>query len=131
MLDVMANGCDGSMCTVHTRAGQSAVDRIVELATRGGRGLSEMTAQLLIAGSIDYIVHLRLVEEFSDEGEIVGHRHRFIDEISEVAGRGEGGRPALNQLFGPGPMGRAVPMTRSFPHMAELVAAGFDPELLT
>jgi pilus assembly protein CpaF len=128
MLDVMANGCDGSMCTVHTRSGQSAVDRVVELATRGGRGLSESTAQLLIAGSVDFIVHLRLRESFNSDGS--GSRERFIDEVSEVAGRGEGGRPALNQLFGPGPDGRAVPRTRSFPHLAALVETGFDAGLL-
>jgi len=130
MLDVVANGHPGSLATVHALRGHAAIDRMVELSTRGG--LSETSANRLIAGSVNLIVHMELVEELSEtpEGGVAGRRQRYVDEVLEVAGLSDAGRPALNVLFHPGPDGRAIPSGTPPADLPGLVRAGLDPALL-
>lgn len=130
MLDVIANGHPGSLATVHALRGHAAIDRMVELATRGG--LSETSANRLLAGSVNLIVHLELVEDLAEtaDGTVAGRRLRYVDEVLEVAGLSDGGRPALNTLFRPGPDGRAVPSGTPPADLDALVRAGLDPSVL-
>lgn len=130
LLDLVANGHPGSLATLHALRGPAAIDRMVELATRGG--LSETSANRLIAGSVDLIVHLDLVEDFtsSGPGRVTGRRYRFVDEVLEVAGLSDAGRPALNTLFRRGPDGRAVPSGTRPAALEDLLAAGLDESLL-
>jgi hypothetical protein len=72
---------------------------------------------------VDLIVHLTAYPE-----EATGRRRRIVSEVIEVD-TGEGHRPAVTDLFRPGPDGRAVPVGRpSF--LDDLVRAGLDPSLL-
>jgi Flp pilus assembly CpaF family ATPase len=128
MLDVIANGSPGSLFTLHAGRGYAAISRMVALATR--HGLSRDTANELIAGTVDYLVHLELVEELHEheDGRVTGRRYRFVDEVLEVTGRSESGGPAIPAVFTPGPDGRAVPGTRPVEeNLAELIRAGLDP----
>jgi pilus assembly protein CpaF len=61
-----------------------------------------------------------------------GALRRYVSCVLEVAGVGESGRPATNELFTPGPDGRAVPSgTPPSPQLLDvLTRAGFDPGLL-
>jgi Flp pilus assembly CpaF family ATPase len=111
MLQAMTTGDGGSLCTVHARSARHAVERLVTLCLMGpaaggppGR-MSDVFAYRLFADAVDFIVHIRMV----DETHLGGARHRFVNEILEVTGVGEGGRPATNQIFGPGADGRAAP----------------------
>jgi Flp pilus assembly CpaF family ATPase len=109
MLQAMTTGDGGSLCTVHARSARHAIERLVTLClmapAAGGGGMSEVFAYRLFADAVDFIVHIRMV----DETHLGGGRHRFVNEVLEVTGVGEGARPATNQIFGPGADGRAVP----------------------
>ena len=67
--------------------------------------MTDAFAYRLLAGSVDFLVHLNLL----DETAIGGRRHRFVSEVVEINGIGEFGRPATTTVFAPGPDGRAVP----------------------
>jgi Flp pilus assembly CpaF family ATPase len=124
MLDAMSTG-DGSLCTVHARSAAQAIDRLVTLAMSAGVGMTDAFAYRLLAGAVDVLVHIQLL----DETALGGRRHRFVSEVLEVNGIGEHSRPALTTVFGPGPDGRAVPMHQPA-CLPDLVRAGFDPAFL-
>jgi Flp pilus assembly CpaF family ATPase len=124
MLEAMSTG-DGGLATLHARSASRAIDRIVTLCMSAGLGISDTFAYRLLAGAVDLIVHLDLL----DEGALGGKRHRYVREVIELDGIGESGRPALNTVFGPGPDGRAVPRHRPA-CLDELIRVGFDPRFL-
>jgi pilus assembly protein CpaF len=124
MLEAMSTG-DGSLCTLHARTAQHAIDRVVTLCLSAGVSMTEAFAYRLLAGSVDLVVHLTLV----DESATGGPKHRFVSHVIEINGLGEGYRPATTTVFGPGDDGRAVPLHQSS-CLSELVRAGFDPALL-
>jgi Flp pilus assembly CpaF family ATPase len=124
MLNAMSVG-DGSMCTLHARSAAKALDRIVTLCLEQGAGMTDAFAYRAAADGIDLVVHLAMRHDAATGGA----RHRFVTEVLEVDGIGEGGRPVVTTVFAPGPDGRAVPAHH--PHcLADLVSAGFDPSLL-
>ena len=124
MLEAMSTG-DGSLCTLHARTAQHAIDRIVTLCLSAGVSMTEAFAYRLLAGSVDLVVHLTL----RDESASGGAKHRFVSHVVEIAGLGESSRPATTTVFGPGDDGRAVPLHQPS-CLPELVRAGFDPTLL-
>lgn len=124
MLEAMSTG-DGSLCTLHARTAQHAIDRIVTLCLSAGVSMTEAFAYRLLAGSIDLLVHLTLL----DRSATGGPKHRFVSQVVEISGLGEGLRPATTTVFGPGPDGRAVPLHRPA-RLDDLVRAGFDPAFL-
>jgi pilus assembly protein CpaF len=130
MLHAMNEGKGGSMCTLHARTARSAIDRIVTLCLEAGIGMSETLAYRLVAEAVDIIVYIDLV----DETGIGGAKHRFVSEVLEVTGIGEGQRPAVQRVFGPRESGgrrepRAVPDTPPL-CIRDLERAGFDRRLL-
>lgn len=127
MLDAMASGGDGSLCTLHVKRGVNPLTRMVSLAMRGADALSEHAAHQLIATAVDLIVHIDLIDEPAQLGH--GTRCRVVSQVLEVTGVGEGGRVATNEIFAPGPDGRAVTATTPA-CLPDLVAAGFHPDLL-
>ena len=124
MLEAMSTG-DGSLCTLHARTAQHAIDRIVTLCLSAGVAMTDTFAYRLLAGSVDYLVHLTLL----DESALGGHKHRFVSQVVEINGLGEGSRPATTTVFGPGADGRGVPLHRPGA-LGDLVRAGFDPGFL-
>jgi Flp pilus assembly CpaF family ATPase len=124
MLEAMSTG-DGSLCTLHARTSQHAIDRIVTLCLSAGVAMTDTFAYRLLAGSVDLFVHLTLL----DQSVAGGPRYRFVSQVIELNGLGEGSRPATTTVFGPGPDGRAVPLHRP-ECLPELVRAGFDPTFL-
>ncbi|MDH6130513.1 CpaF/VirB11 family protein, partial [Kitasatospora sp. GP82] len=131
MLHAMNEGEGGSMCTVHARSAEMAIERLVMLAMQDeGTQMTDALAYRLIANAIDVIVYVRLV----DETAIGGSRHRFVSQIVEVTGVGEGGRPSRQVVFGPREEGqrrepRAVPLMA--PQCIEdLDRVGFNRALL-
>jgi len=110
----------GSLSTTHAHDARAAIERLVTCALEAGPHITQEYAYLQIASHIDLIVQIA-VDDRSSRG---GGKSRYVSEVVEVA-RGEGGRPAISDLFAPGPDGRAVPRTRpSF--LADLRAVGFD-----
>ncbi|MGW4890726.1 CpaF family protein [Kitasatospora sp. NPDC004240] len=130
MLHAMNEGEGGSMCTLHARSAEMAIERLVMLAMEAGTGMTDALAYRLIANAVDFIVYVRLV----DETAIGGKKHRFVSDIVELTGVGEQGRPSRQAVFGPREeAGRREP--RAVPLMppqclADLERAGFDRRLL-
>jgi Flp pilus assembly CpaF family ATPase len=131
MLHGMIEGEGGSMCTVHARSARAAIERVATLVLEAGIGMSVELAYRLIAEACQFIVYLRQV----DETEIGGKRHRFVAEVLEITGLGEGGRPSVQRIFAPKEEGgrrepRAVP--QQMPAcIDDLVRVGFQREWLT
>jgi pilus assembly protein CpaF len=110
----------GSLSTTHAHDARAAIERLVTCALEAGPHVTQEYAYLQIASHIDLIVQIGV----DDQTSAGGRKHRYVREVIEVA-RGEGGRPAITDVFGPGPDGRAVPRTRpSF--LSDLERAGFD-----
>lgn len=126
MLDAMASGGDGSLCTCHVKRGVNPLTRMVSLAMRGADALSEHAAHQLIATAVDLIVHLDLYDEPAGATGTGGGRRRVVSQVLEVTGVGEGGRVATNVVFAPGPDRSAVTATTPA-CLPDLLAAGFDP----
>jgi pilus assembly protein CpaF len=118
----------GSLSTTHAHDARAAIERLVTCALEAGPHVTQEYAYLQIASHIDLIVQIAVRDHRGDASAPGGGKLRYISEVIEVA-RGEGGRPAITDVFGPGPDGRAVPHTRpSF--LPELEQAGFDPAWL-
>ena len=62
MLEAMSTG-DGSLCTLHARSAQHAIDRIVTLCLSAGVSMTDAFAYRLLAGSVDLFVHVELLDD--------------------------------------------------------------------
>ncbi len=114
----------GTLSTTHAHSARAAIERLVTCALEAGPHITQDYAYLQIASHVDLIVQISV----DDQTRHGGRKQRYVSEIIEVS-RGEGGRPAVTDVFAPGPDGRAVPRTRpSF--LADLERAGFDPAWL-
>jgi pilus assembly protein CpaF len=114
-----AQAGSGTLSTVHAHSARAAIERLVTCALEAGPHVTQDYAYLQIASHIDLIVQLDVQHAHAH-----GRKYRYIREVIEV-GRGEAGRPAITDVFAPGPDGRAVPRTRpSF--LADLERCGFD-----
>lgn len=125
MLDAMSTG-DGSLCTLHARTAQHGIDRLVTLCLQAGVGMNEVFAYRLLGGAVDFIVHVHLEQDRDDAN---ARPARYVSQVIEISGIGEGSRPATTTVFAPGPDRRAVPVHRP-ECLDDLILAGFDPDLL-
>lgn len=80
MLEAMSTG-DGSLCTLHARSAHHAVDRIVTLCLSAGVHMTDTFAYRLLAGSVDFLVHIELVDEPTP-----GKRQRFVSQVVRSTG---------------------------------------------
>ena len=126
MLEAVSTGGKGSLCTIHANSAKGAMERIVSLCLSRA-GMNELFAYRLAAGAITYIVNVEMIDE-TLSGEQGGRRRRYVNQIVEITGMGESGRPDFNELFIPGPDGRGVPHSRpSQDRLPQLKRAGLDP----
>jgi pilus assembly protein CpaF len=116
----------GSICTIHARNPQSVIDRCIELALTHGEEMSAELAQRMVAGALDLIVYVDIV----DETRIGGRKHRFVSHIVEIVGAGDRGQVVATELFGPGPDGRAVPRHHPERIRDQLLRVGYDSRAL-
>ncbi len=125
MLEAMNSGQEGSMCTLHANSPEEAFDRILILGLRGGLALAERAIHILVGMAVDLIVQVR---KHYDGRRTV----RYVSEVLEVLPPGDTERPAVNRLFLPNGGGPAAAAHTPSPGLMErLVAAGFDPGLLS
>ena len=116
----------GSICTIHARNPASVIDRAVELALTHGAEMTAELAQRMVAGALDLIVYVDIV----DETRIGGRKHRFVSHVVEIVGAGERGQVVATELFGPGPDGRAVPRHHPERVREQLQRVGYDSRTL-
>lgn len=116
----------GSICTIHARNPSSVIDRCVELALTHGPEMTAELAQRMVAGALDLIVYVDIV----DETMIGGRRHRYVSHVLEVVGAGDRGQVVATELFAPGPDGRAIPRHHPERLREVLLRAGYDTRRL-
>ena len=118
MLNAMSQGNDGSMCTVHADSSATVFNKMALYAMQAQERLPlEATCQLA-AAAVDLVVFIAK----SGDG-------RWVSSVRQVVGV-EGAQVITNELFRPGPDGRAIPGV-PVPHdlARELTAHGWDERL--
>jgi Flp pilus assembly CpaF family ATPase len=101
LLNCMSQGNDGSLATIHTSSSRQAFSRLMTYAAQSAERLSFEATAMLVAGAVDFVVHLA----WSRDGA------RVVSSVREVLHR------------------RAVPATPiRADTLDELVEAGFNPD---
>ena len=119
LLNAMSQGTDGSMATLHASSSKGAFSKLATYAVQAPERLPLEATNLLVANAVHFVVHLAQDAE-----------RRFVSSVREVVDA-EGPLVVSNEIFRPGPDGRAVPGTPIRAEtMEELVGVGFDPVLL-
>ncbi len=124
MLTAMGSGNPGSLCTLHANSSAAAASRMVAIGLTSTHRLPADATHALIADAVDFVVHLTLVDPAVAAG------RRVVSSIREICGLGENGRITSNEIFTPDTGGRARPAVAP-QCLPDLIAAGFDPDLLT
>lgn len=130
MLNAMSQGNDGSLSTIHARSSEGVFGKLALYAAQSPQRLAQETTALLVAESVNLVVHLGFA----------GADRRVVTSVREVVGA-DGLRVASNEILRPGPAGYAVPGGSAPGGLApggsvsaglldRLEAAGFDPDLL-
>ncbi|GAA2019434.1 hypothetical protein GCM10009839_14890 [Catenulispora yoronensis] len=127
MLEAVSTGGRGSLCTMHANSARDVFGRFVTLCTR--TNMTRDSAVQLAAESLHYIVNVQMDSDSASGMQNTRSARRFVDQIVEVNGMGDGMNPSATDVFAAGADGRAV-----FAHrpekMARLQKAGFDPNWL-
>ncbi|HET9126463.1 MAG TPA: ATPase, T2SS/T4P/T4SS family [Propionibacteriaceae bacterium] len=119
LLNAMSQGTDGSMATLHASSSRGAFSKLATYAVQAPERLPLEATNLLVANAVHFVVHL------AQDGEA-----RYVSSVREVIDA-EGPMVVSNEIFRPGPDGRAVPgVPLRNDTMDQLVAVGFDPGLL-
>jgi Flp pilus assembly CpaF family ATPase len=128
MMNAMSQGNDGSLTTIHANTPRGVFHRIAVYAMQAAEQLRWDTAHALIAGSIDFVVHLRGDRRTGPSRAGTGGLRRVVTDVLEVSGW-DGTHVQSSAIFRPGPDGRAmrdssVPLVRD----GELAETGWDPD---
>jgi Flp pilus assembly CpaF family ATPase len=119
LLNAMSQGNDGSMATLHASSSKGAFSKLATYAIQAPERLPLEATNLLVANAVDFVIHLTQIGN-----------QRVVASVREVVDA-EGPMVISNEVFRPGPDGRAVPGApfRS-ETLEQLVAVGFEPDLL-
>jgi Flp pilus assembly CpaF family ATPase len=158
MLNAMSQGRSGSMCTIHSDSSGGVFRRIASYAIQAAERLPVEAANLLLAGAIHLVVFIdtELASPIGQAGagpDAAGaqadsgdggsntaggpmrfealRRRRYVSSVREVVDA-EGLQVVSNEVFRPGPDGRAVggaPLRSST--LDELMRFGFEPDLVS
>lgn len=117
---------NGSFSTIHANSARDVVERLVTCAVEDS-SVTEAYAYRQVFQHIDLVIFLE-----SSYDPATGRRYRFISQVLEVTAPDVASEVpyAVNELFVPGPDGRAVPTGVQPTFIDALVAAGFDHSLL-
>ncbi len=120
MLNAISSGATaGSMCTIHANQSRQVFGKLSTYALQAPERLPVEATNMLVAQAVDLVVQL------SSRG-----RQRLVSSVREVVGA-DGAQVVSNEIFAPGPDGRALvhhPVRGGT--MERLVAVGFDPGVL-
>ncbi len=119
LLNAMSQGTDGSMATLHASSSKGAFSKLATYAVQAPERLPLEATNLLVANAVSFVIHL------AQQGQ-----RRFVSSVREVVDA-EGPMVVSNEVFRPGPDGRAVPgAPLRNDTLDQLAAVGFDPGLL-
>ncbi|MBX7551180.1 Flp pilus assembly complex ATPase component TadA [Streptomyces sp. tea 10] len=116
MCNAMSQGNDGSLSTIHASTSRGVFTKLASYAAQAPERLTLEATNLMVASAVHFVVHL---------GWDVDGR-RVIDSVREVVDA-DGAQIVSNEVYRPGPDGRAVPATPLRTEtLNDLVAAGLD-----
>ena len=119
LLNAMSQGTDGSMATLHASSSKGAFSKLATYAVQAPERLPLEATNLLVANAVHFVIHLAQDAD-----------RRFVSSVREVVDA-EGPMVVSNEIFRPGPNGRAVPgVPLRNETLDQLAAVGFDPGLL-
>ena len=119
LLNAMSQGTDGSMATLHASSSRGAFSKLATYAIQAPERLPLEATNLLVANAVHFVIHL------AQDGD-----RRYVASVREVVDA-EGPMVVSNEIFRPGPDGRAVPgAPMRNDTLEQLAAVGFDPGLL-
>jgi Flp pilus assembly CpaF family ATPase len=118
LLNCLSQGNLGSLSTIHADSSAGVFHKLVLYCLQAPEQLPMETTNLLAAKAIDFVVFVAKV----------GNR-RFVSSGRQIVGA-DGRHVVTNEVFQPGPDGRAVPGA-PFPAdvLAQLIDAGYDADL--
>ncbi len=120
MLLAMSQGHDGSMCTVHANNARGVFRRLQMYAMLPPHRLAPEDTALLTANAVDFVIHL------GQGRDRFGQVDRYVTSVLEVRGT-SASEVVVNEVFRPGPDGRATPAGPIHTETLEaLEAVGFD-----
>jgi len=136
MLNAMSQGRSGSMATIHADSSAAVFRRLSSYALQAPERLSVEATNQLVAGAIHLVVHVgtRMTPVVSTTRSAPGRPEtvrieRFVTSVREVTDA-EGSMVLSNEVWRPGPEGRAVPgapIRAEF--LADLAEVGYEPPL--
>jgi Flp pilus assembly CpaF family ATPase len=119
MLNAMSQGNDGSLSTIHASSSAGVFKKLATYAAQAPERLDRVTTNLLVSEAVHLVVHLRRVGGL-----------REVTSVREVVDA-DGLNVVSNEIFKPGPSGRAVPGAPASAALVTMLADhGFDPALL-
>ncbi|HEY8983387.1 MAG TPA: ATPase, T2SS/T4P/T4SS family [Streptomyces sp.] len=122
MCNAMSQGNDGSMGTLHASTSRAAFTKLAAYAVQGPERLPLEATNLLVAGALDFVVHLERPR--GEDG------RRVVSSVREVVDADDK-QIVSNEVFRPGPDLRAIPgVPMRTETLEDLVAAGFQPDVV-
>ncbi len=97
MCNAMSQGNDGSLSTIHSSTSRGVFTKLAAYAAQSPERLSAEATNLLVASAVHFVVHLGWDAA----------RRRAVTSIREVLDA-DGNQVVSNEVFAPGPDGRAV-----------------------
>ncbi|KAF4406816.1 CpaF family protein [Streptomyces lycii] len=120
MCNAMSQGNDGSLSTIHASTSRGVFTKLASYAAQSPERLSLEATNLMVASAVHFVVHLG----WDTAG------RRVIDSVREVIDA-DGAQIVSNEVYRPGPDGKAVPATPLRPEtLGDLAAAGLDAQSL-
>ena len=120
LLNAMSQGTDGSMTTIHASSSKGAFSKLATYTVQAPERLPLEATNLLVANAVHFVIHLAQ--------DPTGRR--YVSSVREVTDA-DGPVVVSNEVFRPGPDGRAVPgVSLRNETLDALLEVGFDPELL-
>jgi Flp pilus assembly CpaF family ATPase len=125
MLDVASMCKRGSLATIHAHTADVVVQRLAYYVSKSDTSLPEFAVWSLIAQTVDFVVHIDLVRNESDDA---GAPTRRVTSIIEIGGLGERGGLATTEVWGLGADGGLAQLAPlSTRHLQRLRLAGYEP----
>jgi Flp pilus assembly CpaF family ATPase len=120
MCNAMSQGNDGSLSTIHASTSRGVFTKLAAYAAQSPERLSLEATNLLVASAVHFVVHLG----WDADG------RRVVDSVREIVDA-DGAQVISNEVYRPGPDGRATPATPVRGETLEdLLAAGLDEQVL-
>lgn len=127
MLDVASMCKRGSLATIHAHTSDVVVQRLAYYVSKSDTSLPEFAVWSLIAQTVDFVVHIDLVRNETDDSTAP---IRQVTSIIEIGGLGERGGLATTEVWGIGDDGMLAQIAPLSPrHVQRLRLAGYDPQM--